>query len=130
MYRSMVLEVHPERETELQSYGDTIENMFLLSKPQAHPFIVELDKAERKRLGGFMEDPHEAVVEDSCDTLIAQGVEKNENLRVQARRSGVSLGGQTLSASAVHRLRSAYSLAFWRAIVRSLFELVTFSAFA
>lgn len=129
MYRSMVLEVHPERETELQSYGNTIENMFLLSKPQVHPFIVELDKAERKRLGGLMEDPHAILVEDSFDTLIAQGAAKSEKLRVQSQR-GVSLGGQTLGVSTVHRLRSVYSLAFWRAIARSLFELVTFSAFA
>jgi hypothetical protein len=130
MYRSMVLEVHPERETELQMYGDTIENLFLLSKPQVHSLIVELDKAERKRLGGFMEDPNAILFGDSFDAIIAQDEAKREDMRVQVRRSGISLEGQTLGASAVHRLRSAYSPAFWRALARSLFRLVTFSAFA
>jgi hypothetical protein len=130
MYRSMVLEVHPERETELQMYGDTIENLFLLSKPQVHSLIVELDKAERKRVGGFVEDPNAILFGDSSDAIITHGEGKRENLHVQVRGSGVSLEGQTLGASTVHRLQSAYSLAFWRAIARSLFKLVTFSAFA
>jgi hypothetical protein len=126
----MVLEVQPEREAELQQYGDSIEDLFLLIRPQFYSLVVELDKAERQRVGGPREDRKTLSYGAFPDDPVVPGEVKSEILHVQVRQREASLGGRALGASTTQRLIAIYSLKFWRTIAHSLFKLVTFSAFA
>ncbi|KIM24066.1 hypothetical protein M408DRAFT_27353 [Serendipita vermifera MAFF 305830] len=126
-YQSRVLEIQPERETELREYGDAIEDLFLFIRPQAHSFIVDLDEVERERVdkanGRIKPERFARNIDEAMEPSNGNG-----SLHV-ASKFGVMPGRNALSTLAGKGLVPAYSLTFWKSLAQSIFRMVTFSSF-